>query len=258
MSTMDVVQVIGVISTIIISIIALFQSSKSKQIADFANGLSKEANILSLKAIWDTQKDYMPVIRLVDKFEIKKKNIFELSNEITFDFFNTINHVLSSSDGDPCCLEDEFNCICIELENIGKGISTGISINGLDIILGDKNLYDYNLENGKDDIDQLCHLTAESENLFIMNSGDKAKINLLISQDHAESNQLKKNEWSKRDSEIETYKDKIEYLEVTITMSLFIGSLNNNRAEYSETDLTGMYVDRKITNCSFSKYEKIN
>ena len=63
---------------------------------------------------------------------------------------------------------------------------------------------------------------------------------------------------SRSDSYIEKEKYKIENLDVRITMSLFIGSLNNNRAEYSETDLTGTYVDGKITNCSFSKYEKIN
>ena len=90
-----------------------------------------------------------------------------------------------------------------------------------------------------------------------MNSGDKAKINLLISNDYAEPNQLNEN-YSKFDSDIEKDKDKIENLDGMIKMSLFIGSLNNNSTEYSETDLTGTYVDGKITNCSFSKYEKIN
>lgn len=251
MSKMDIIQVVVALLTIIISVIALFQANKSKQISQNANDLSEEA-------LRDTRKEYMPVIKFTGKIKVIQKDILELSNELTFDFFNTINHVLSSRDEDTYWFEEKFNCICIELENIGKGISTGISIDGLDIIFGDKNLYDYNLENDTDDIDQLCHLTAESENLFIMNSGDKAKINLLISDDYAEPNQLKENDLSRSDSYIEKEKYKIENLDVTITMSLFIGSLNNNRAEYSETDLTGTYVDGKITNCSFSKYEKIN
>jgi hypothetical protein len=251
MSKMDIIQVVVALLTIIISVIALFQANKSKQISQNANDLSEEA-------LRDTRKEYMPVIKFTGKIKVIQKDIQELSSELTFDFFNTFNHVLSSSDEDTYWFEEKFNCICIELENIGKGISTGISINGLDIIFGDKNLYDYNLENDTDDIDQLCHLTAESENLFIMNSGDKAKINLLISDDYAEPNQLKENDLSRSDSYIEKEKYKIENLDVRITMSLFIGSLNNNRAEYSETDLTGTYVDGKITNCSFSKYEKIN
>lgn len=251
MSKMDIIQVVVALLTIIISVIALFQANKSKQISQNANDLSEEA-------LRDTRKEYMPVIKFTGEIKVIQKDIQELSSELTFDFFNTFNHVLSRSDEDTYWFEEKFNCICIELENIGKGISTGISINGLDIIFGDKYLYDYNLENDTDDIDQLCHLTAESENLFIMNSGDKAKINLLISDDYAEPNQLKENDWSKSDSYIEKEKYKIENLDVTITMSLFIGSLNNNSAEYSETDLTGMYVDGKITNCSFSKYEKIN
>lgn len=251
MSKMDIIQVVVALLTIIISVIALFQANKSKQISQNANDLSEEA-------LRDTRKEYMPVIKFTGEIKVIQKDIQELSSELTFDFFNTFNHVLSRSDEDTYWFEEKFNCICIELENIGKGISTGISINGLDIIFGDKNLYDYNLENDTDDIDQLCHLTAESENLFIMNSGDKAKINLLISDDYAEPNQLKENDLSRSDSYIEKEKYKIENLDVRITMSLFIGSLNNNRAEYSETDLTGTYVDGKITNCSFSKYEKIN
>lgn len=251
MSKMDIIQVVVALLTIIISVIALFQANKSKQISQNANDLSEEA-------LRDTRKEYMPVIKFTGEIKVIQKDIQELSSELTFDFFNTFNHVLSRSDEDTYWFEEKFNCICIELENIGKGISTGISINGLDIIFGDKYLYDYNLENGKDDLEQLCHLTGESRNLFIMNPGDKAKINLLISNDYAEPNQLKENDLSRSDSYIEKEKYKIENLDVTITMSLFIGSLNNNSAEYSETDLTGMYVDGKITNCSFSGYKKIN
>ena len=243
MSKMDIIQVVVALLTIIISVIALFQANKSKQISQKANDLSEEV-------LRDTQKEYMPVIQFTGKIKVIQKDIQELSNELTFDFFNTINHVLSRRDEDTYWFEEKFNCICIELENIGKGISTGISINGLDIIFGNKFLYDYNLE-------YYCHLTGKSENLFIMNSGDKAKINLLISNDYAEPNQLNEN-YSKFDSDIEKDKDKIENLDGMIKMSLFIGSLNNNSTEYSETDLTGTYVDGKITNCSFSKYEKIN
>jgi hypothetical protein len=252
MSKMDIIQVVVALLTIIISVIALFQANKSKQISQKANDLSEEV-------LRDTQKEYMPVIQFTGKIKVIQKDIQELSNELTFDFFNTINHVLSRRDEDTYWFEEKFNCICIELENIGKGISTGISINGLDIIFGNKFLYDYNLEDDidEDDLEYYCHLTGKSENLFIMNSGDKAKINLLISNDYAEPNQLNEN-YSKFDSDIEKDKDKIENLDGMIKMSLFIGSLNNNSTEYSETDLTGTYVDGKITNCSFSKYEKIN
>ena len=73
MSTMDIIQAIGVLLTIIISIIALFQANKSNQISKKsydlsieANQTSKEANVLSFEANRDTQKEYMPVIRFAD------------------------------------------------------------------------------------------------------------------------------------------------------------------------------------------------
>lgn len=247
MSTMDVVQVIGVISTIIISIIALFQSSKSKQIADLANGLSKEANVLSLKAIWDTQKDYMPVIRLVDKFEIKEKNIFELSNEITFDFFNTISNKLGYLD----C--DKFKCISVTIENVGKGIITGISIDKLRIEFGNEDFIKHDEELGVW-TEPLCDLSTKASKRFILTPSEKIEINLIISNDEEE-------DAVDLEGKVLEYEEnnerKIEEQDILVSMSFYIGSLNDNEEEYYEEELIGLYGNGKIKYSSFDRLSKV-
>ena len=181
MSTMDIIQAIGVLLTIIISIIALFQANKSNQISKKsydlsieANQTSKEANVLSFEANRDTQKEYMPVIRFADNLQVKKKDVFELSNEITFDFIDIINDKIGY-----LCLE-KFKCISVTIENIGKGIVTAIAIDELMIERGNETFKNHDEEIGVV-TDELCYFSKKISKRFILNSGDKTEINFLVS-----------------------------------------------------------------------------
>lgn len=265
MSTMDVIQTIGVISTMVISIIALLQSNKSNKISKKANNLSKEANALSDEAnktskeanalsfevYRDTQKEYMPIITFAKNIEVKEKSILELTNEITFDFFNTIEQVLDNKDDFD--VYEKFKCICVTIENIGKGFVTGMSIEDLKIIFGNEILIFNDLENDLD-IKPVCYLKKKAERLFILKPDNTTEINLLVSKDFAKPEDME-GMISLLDSEID--KKAIEELDIMMSMSIDIGSLNKNRAEYLEENLIGTYEGGKLKCCSFEKLQKI-
>ena len=261
MSTMDIIQAIGVILTTIISIIALFQANKSNQISKKSNQISKrandlsieanqiskeanqtskEANVLSFEANRDTQKEYMPVIRFADNLQVKKKDVFELSNEITFDFIDIINDKIGY-----LCLE-KFKCISVTIENIGKGIVTAIAIDELMIERGNETFKNHDEEIGVV-TDELCYFLKKISKRFILNSGDKTEINFLVSdyEDLEDMDDEPYNEIEKQSNDI------------MLTMSFSIGSLNAEE-EYYENNLMAVYGKGRLKYSSFEKLQKKN
>lgn len=123
------VELIGILITAIISVIALLQSQKSNQTAENANSLAKQAND-------NTLKDYMPVIGILN-IEGKKLDIDELCGNVFFDFDNIVD-----SDYYYENQYDEIPLIKLRIENIGNGMITGLSIQSILICKASKAFYE--------------------------------------------------------------------------------------------------------------------
>jgi len=235
MSIADIIQSIGVLTTIIFSIIALIQSMKSKRDSNNAEKIAEEANRLSQKALDDTRKDYMPLIKFINCLKVTKKNMDILRNEITFDFDELMFNYYDSN---------EITCISVEIENIGKGIITGIKIEDFFIQEGNKVLID---TRNQGDLETLCYIEkCQCEEKFILNTSERTIINFVITNSVMERN----------NSDFEWAEDRIEsffkeYDNIMISMSLEIQSLNDSK--YKQEHLWGTYLDEKVVCNSFEK-----
>ncbi|EES49388.1 hypothetical protein NE172_15045 [Clostridium botulinum] len=213
MEIKDVIQSIGVITTIIFSLIALVQSLLSKkkskmaeERAEKANQLSNEANNLANTALNESRKDYMPLIKFVDGVEITEKDINILRNEITFDFYDAF----FNTDID----KNTFICISTKIKNIGKGIVTGIKIQDFFIQSGNKVLID---SRSDEPIESLCFIKkCECEQQFILDGSEETIINFIITDNIMEREPI-------------------------------------NNSEYEQKHLWGTYIDNKIIHNSFSE-----
>lgn len=244
MNIADSIQSIGVIATIIFSLIAFIQSllskkdsAKAKEIAENSNILSNTANGISKKALNETSKDYMPLIRFVDEVEVTKKSRDTLRNEITFDFEGKLY------DAD---IDEEITCISAKIENIGKGLATKIKIGELFIQEGNKVAIDIRAQ---EELDTLCYIEkCECEQKFIFNSCEKSIINFIITD----------NVMERENSDLEWAENRItkfvnEFDNFMISMSVDMKSINNS--EYKQEYLWGTYVNKKVVYNSFDKAE---
>ena len=278
-SVVDIIQSVGVIFTILFSVISLVQSrnanvmaNSSDKMAKDANDLAKDANDLakdandlakdaneiakdasgianiandiSKKALDDSQKDYMPLVRFCGKFDVVSKSIKTLRNQITFDFNEEIVDI--SRLGPGISENSELVCITTEIENCGRGIIKGILINNFIIQSGNKVALDINSE---EDLETLCYIEYPEnqgcQEEFILLPKEKTMVNFIISKHIIDSNGCKLKDAQEKMKNFQQAFDNI-----MIFMSLSIASLNDT--SYQQKFLTGTYLGGEIVHNAFS------
>lgn len=244
MEIKDIIQSIGVITTIIFSLIALVQSLLSKtkskmaeERAEKANQLSNEANNLASVALNESRKDYIPLIKFVDGVEITEKDINILRNEVTFDFYDVFFNTDINN--------DTLISISAKIKNIGNGIVTGIKIEDFFIQSGNKVLID---SRSDEPLKSLCFIEkCECEQQFILEESEETIINFIITDNVMEMEQT--NNFDYAENRIKKFFG--NYDNFMISMSLEMQSINNS--EYQQKHLWGTYIDNKVIHNSFSE-----
>ena len=248
METKDIIQSIGVFATIIFSLIALIQSLLSnkrvkvaQQMAEEANKLANTANEISQKALNDSSKNYIPLIKFINDIKVTRKDIHTLRSEITFDFDSVL------FDGE---IDDEFTCISAEIQNIGGGIVAGIKIK--EFLIQEGNEVSIDLRS-QEELDALCYIEeCECERKFILEALEETTINFIVTNNIME----------RENSDLEWAEERInifleQYNNFMISMSLEIQSINNSW--YEQNSLWGTYIGRNVVSNSFSEVKsKIN
>jgi hypothetical protein len=240
METKDIIQSIGVVASIIFSLIAFIQSLLSNKrvkiaqhMAEEANKLANTANEISQKALDDSSKNYIPLIEFTNDIKVIQKDIHTLRNEITFDFDNVL------FDGES----DEITCISAEIQNVGGGIVTGIKIKEFLIQEGNEVSIDIR---SQEELDTLCYIQeCECERKFILKALQRTNINFIVTD----------NVMERENSDLKWAEERIniflnQYNNFMISMSLEIQSINNSL--YEENSLWGTYIGRKVSSNSFS------
>ena len=235
MSIVDIVQSIGVVVTIVISVIGLIQTKKYNEIAkeankkagkankkagkankkaEEANKIAEEANKIAgeankiageankiageankiaeraentaERALKDSQKDYMPLLTIVDEIKCENKSAEQLCKEITFD----LNEVIQCNDDGEMYIcneeddgtEDDYISICLTIKNIGKGIITKMIIKSL--YMCSENKENIKIMSQKDFSAETIFFEGnlECEQKFILCENGKIDINILITK----------------------------------------------------------------------------
>lgn len=265
MSVVDIIQAIGVIATIVFSLIAFIQSllskndsKKANELAEKANNISQDANMKAEKAnviaeesLNEIEKSYMPIVRFTKEVHVEKKDIFTLRNEITFDFYNVTFDIFNNFQGvfeSPESDENEITCISAEIENCGNGVITGIEIKNFFIQSGNKVSID---RSSQEELEALCYIDEKECNCtqeFILAPKEKVTVNFMI------TNNVADRENSDYGYAEECIKEFMEgYRNIMISMSLKISSIN--QSEYEQRYLWGTFVDNKIVHNTFSECE---
>ena len=282
MSTVDIIQSIGVITTLLFSVISIVQTRKANKkteeannIAQKANDTAEEANIIAKKAdktaqeansiateandiangandiaqkaLNDSQKDYMPLVTLIGEIKSDSKSIEELSREITFDFhtgitYNAYTELDFSED-------DEFIPISFKIKNIGKGIIRKMKIESFLICFENKTSFDKKLD-GDFELDIIFYESdcKDCEQEFVLCENDDIIINLLFSEEKCHTNTDNLNELIKK-----------EDIFVMMELELF----STNESSYHQKTLWCNFEEGIAKLCSFddvvsSSYEKFN
>ena len=259
MSTVDVIQSVGVIVTIIFSIIGIVQSKKSNELAntannkaDQANELSNQANDIAKEAIKDSKKDYMPLIRFVGKLEAKTKSLSTLMNENTFDFDDMLIKMLADEESQEYEQEEyeqkELVCIEATVENCGTGIIKGMMINSLFIEQGNKVMMD--VRSQKEELDCLCDIKNKFKEWFILKPKEQVVINFLISKSLHFDVYNAENIYEDLDEAQNRIKEFFDDSNnIIIGMSLQLESVNNTC--YNQDFLLGTALNKEIIHNSF-------
>lgn len=158
MSVAEVIEAVLAVAALVVAVWGTYYAKKANKMSDDANkaandanGLSKEANkvaneanviagtanSLAEKALEDSEKDYMPYIKFVGNVTCKDKSAVELGKEVTFDI---CNQIVFSEEAATVMLdfanEEEYASLTFKMQNVGKGIVTGVKIKSLLIYAG--------------------------------------------------------------------------------------------------------------------------
>lgn len=243
MEAKDIIQSIGVFATIIFSLIAFIQSLLSnkrvkiaQRMAEEANKLANTANEISKKALNDSSKNYIPLVKFINDIKVTRKDIHTLRSEITFDFDDVL------FDGE---IDDEFTCISAEIQNIGGGIVAGIKIKEFLIQEGNEVSIDIR---SQEELDTLCYIEeCECEKKFILEALERININFIVTNNIMERENTDDLGWA--EDRINIFLK--QYNNFMISMSLEIQSINNSW--YEQNSLWGTYIDRKVVSNSFGE-----
>jgi len=112
----------------------------------------------------------------------------------------------------------------VTIENVGKGIITGISIDKLRIEFGNEDFIKHDEELGVW-TEPLCDLSNKASKRFILTPSEKIEINLIISNDEEEDAVDLEGKVLEYE---ENNEQKIEEQDILVSMSFYIGSLNDD------------------------------
>lgn len=283
MSIVDIFEIIGGISGIIailgliLSIIGLFHSHKANDIAkdanessdeankiakdanviakdanksaDEANKIAKDANAIAIDALKDSQKDYIPLVRFVDQFDITSKTIKTLRNENTFDFDKIVLKKVDFNNTEYS-EDDELVCVTATIENCGKGIIRGITINSLLIKEGNKVAID---NNSQEELDTLCFINNEEHctECFVLLPEKKTTVNFMISNNVLD--RMNENELIRADTRMKKFKQ--DHDNVIIALDLKLDSINDTC--YKQDFLVGTFLAGNAVHNSFTNADII-
>jgi hypothetical protein len=202
---------------------------------------SKDAEVTSQRALKDSLKDYMPLIRFSGNFDIKRKSIETLRNELTFDFYNVVTRRFTDDGKNFLEESDKLYCIEAEIENCGKGIVSGISINNFFMQEGNPIAMK---KESQDELECFCKINNKCSSWFSLLPEEKIKVNFAI----LDCNKIN------TDDDIEEQINKLEtfvngYNNIVIGMNMKIDSINETK--YSQDYLIGTFLNKKVTLNSF-------
>lgn len=233
---MSIAEISGIVTSILailFSFIGLIQSGRANKLSDEANSKAEKANELSKcsnniaevanrtaeEALNDSQKDYMPLVKLVDEIKCEGKNVEELCSEITFDSDGGIE---CNEYGEICFEEDEYLPICLTIKNIGKGIIKKMAVKSFLMCVENKESFEKKLDE-EFDVETIFYepdLNCEQE--FTLCDNEKVDINILLPEEKCQV-------------DIDQLDETIEKNDILIIMELELFS--TNKSSYCQKSL---------------------
>jgi len=220
----------------LIAIIALVQSAHANWFSKKANRTAEEANVLSQRAMEESEKEFFPIVKIVDEISVLEKDYVTLCNEVSFDFINDLINYDEHYD-------EKITCICFSLKNIGNGLLTGIAMEGILIQEGNLWTLDGRFQGDKDVLCIFDECNIEQETTLC--PGETLKVNLLI-----DNSDYEKEEYQER---IKKFFDNNN--NITVGIKLRLTSIN--KSSYKQDWLFGVFLNKNICLNSFGNAEKI-
>ena len=215
-------------------------SEKANKHAEEANVLSEKANTLSQKAITESEKKFFPILKFVNGIHVVEKDYITLCNEISFDYIDDLINYDEHYD-------DKITCICFQLKNIGSGIVSKITMEGIFIQEGNPLTLDERFQGNRDTLffDDSNHKVQE----MMLCPGETVKINLLINNLSSGTVKGRQDEYEKRMEEFLKNNNN-----VTVGIKLRLSSIN--KSSYDQDWLFGTFLNGEICLNSIGDAEK--
>lgn len=241
----DCLQFFAILITLIFSIISFVQSILSKK-------ESKRATEIANDSLMEAQKSNMPAIIFCDEIKATMKTRYELCNEITFDFSDSLLDMGENSI-EGLGQDDKRMCITAKIKNIGGGVSTGITISNFFIQNGNKITLN---ENAQFEADCLTLIeNTDCLESFILQPQEELNINLIITDHVIEKLMVEGEDCDKKATEERIEKFINETDNFYVSMNLNIRSINNFR--YNQDSLCATYLGGNIVYNSFDTLYRI-
>lgn len=222
-------ELLGMVSTVVVSIIALILSWHS-------NKISKQANLSSEKANKNTVKDYMPILK-IKEIIYEEQSIDKLCETVTFDFDNIVN--------DETYYElqyDSIPTIKLLIENIGDGLITNLKIMSILICKSNKTYYERCMDENEVLPVLVFYESCCCQQSFILSDSDSIYINLLFDDLSFYQNR-------------ETIGD---FLKGEVMILLNVGTRSINSTTYEQSSIWCNFVDGKAVLNSFDDVLEYN
>lgn len=261
-----IVEIISILIALVTLIVSIYANiiakksnklaKKSNKIADEANEKADEANDIAENALNESQKEYMPLIKMVGEINVKRKTFFELQNEITFDFssrlFDRFDFYKKDDFEDfsysQIELDDELVCISSTIKNVGNGVVTALAIK--DFFIQNCNKFSVDIRS-QEEFDTLCLLEQyRCEQEFILLPNEEIEINFLIT-DEVMNREYGYFDYAEK--RIEEYFENNKEYNIMLGISIDISSIN--KSSYKQTDLNATYVNGQVMHNSLGKIE---
>lgn len=220
---------IGLIISIIISVVAILQSRKAYNLSQMA----QKIDLLNLK---NAINDNVSIIKCVGEIKCEYKDVYTLFSQVTFDFDDFIE----------CRNDDEFInyiSLTVSIQNIGRGIINRIDIISIGICTGNKTFYDKSMNSR--DVKSLVYYDTETSQKLVLGEMEKTDINLLFP--FKGFLPLTNND----DDDDNSYEKVNKYLrsnDILVIINLNIYSTNNS--SYEQKTLWCNYVEGEAVLCS--------
>lgn len=237
----------SILISAVLSVVALVQSAlaskdskRANEISEEAKKVSEEANLISRNDLAESEKENYAIIKFASGISLEKKDFETLCNETTLDFDKAFFDS-ELFNGDLA----EAPCICTEVENIGKGLVTSITVENICICSGNMVTIQWEYEGDNPSLyyRDACNVVRE----VVLEPGDKTVLNILLS----ELNDADENNWDCIYDAINTFME----LHDNIMISMHLKMTSLNRSCY-EQDVTGVFLRKKLQSNVFADCKK--